>query len=149
MRLSDVLEQINTVFIDTAPIIYYIEAHPLFGSLAKEIIDASQSGILKSYSSVVTLAEVLPKPIQTGKKELAIKFAEFLRNGKNLGLIEISADIAEKAGKLRGQYPGFKALDAIQISAALTVGVDAFVTNDNKLKQLKEIKVLVLSDYLS
>ncbi len=43
MSLSDELShQIDTVFIDTAPIIYYIEAHPEFGPLAKTIVNAFQ-----------------------------------------------------------------------------------------------------------
>ena len=56
--------------------------------------------------------------------------------------------IAERAGRLRGQYPNIKALDAIQISTAIDVGADAFITNDKKLEQIKVIKVLVLKDYL-
>lgn len=79
---------------------------------------------------------------------MASKFANFLKHGKNLSLIEISTSIAERAGILRGRYPDIKALDAIQISAAIDVGADIFVTNDQKLKQISEIKVLVLKDYL-
>ncbi|MFQ6091356.1 MAG: type II toxin-antitoxin system VapC family toxin [bacterium] len=148
MSLLGELRQINTIFIDTAPIIYYIEAHPKFGPLAKEVVDTFQTGRLSAFSSVITPTEVLPKPIQVGKEELASRFAEFLRKGKNLSLIEISADMAEKAGRMRGQYPHLKALDAIQIAVAIDVGVDAFLTNDNSLKQIKEMKILVLSDYL-
>ncbi len=33
-------------------------------------------------------------------------------------------------------------------SVAANSGADAFLTNDNKLKQIKDIKVLVLKDYL-
>ena len=148
MTLLNELSQINTLFIDTVPIIYYIEAHPHFGLLAREVVDAFQSGALIAFSSVITLAEVLPKPIQIGQEELARKFAEFLRNGKNLNLIEISADISEKAGRLKGKYPTLRALDAIQLSTAIDSEVDAFLTNDNKLKQIKDVKVLVLKDYL-
>jgi predicted nucleic acid-binding protein len=46
------------------------------------------------------------------------------------------------------RYPFLRTTDAIQISAALDVGTDAFLTNDKKLKQIEEIKVLVLADYL-
>jgi predicted nucleic acid-binding protein len=148
MSLSDDLAQIDTVFIDTSPIIYYIEAHPQFGPLAREIVNAFQSGEIVAFSSVITLTEVLPKPIEIKDERLARKFTEFLRYGKNLSLVEISTDIAERAGRLRGRYPDIKALDAIQISASIEVGADAFVTNDQKLKQITEIKVLVLKDYL-
>ena len=52
MTLSEELEQINTIFIDTAPIIYYIEANPQFGMLVKEVIDSFQSNNLSAFSSV-------------------------------------------------------------------------------------------------
>jgi predicted nucleic acid-binding protein len=148
MTLSDELAQVNTIFIDTAPVIYFIEAHPQFGPLAKEVVTAFQSGNLNAYSSVITLTEVLPKPIEEGDERLARKFADFLKHGKSLTMIEISERIAEAAGKLRGRYPFLRALDAIQISTSIDVGADAFLTNDDKLKQVKEIKVLVLKDYL-
>ena len=148
MSLSDELDQINTIFIDTAPIIYYIEAHSQFGPLAKEVVDSFQSGKLSAFSSVITLTEVLPKPIEAKDEKLARKFAEFLKHGKNLSLIEISASIAERAGRLRGGYSNLRAIDAIQMSVAVDVGADAFLTNDKRLKQIKEIKVLVLKDYL-
>jgi predicted nucleic acid-binding protein len=148
MTLSDELAQINTLFIDTSPVIYFIEAHPQFGPLAKEVVASFQSGNLNAFSSVITLTEVLPKPIESGDEKLAKKFAEFLKHGKNLTMIEISEKIAESAGKLRGRYSFLRAIDAIQISAAINVGADAFLTNDTKLKQIKEIKVLVLKDFL-
>lgn len=148
MTLLDELSQINTIFIDTAPIIYYIEAHPHFGPLVKEVVSVFHSGTLTAFSSVITLAEVLPKPIHIGREGLARKFAEFLRKGRNLNLIEISADIAENAGRLRGKYPILRALDALQLSTAIEVRVDAFLTNDDKLKRVEGVKVLVLKDYL-
>jgi predicted nucleic acid-binding protein len=148
MSLHDELTRIKTIFIDTAPIIYFIEAHPLFGLLVKEVVDSFQSGKLTAFSSVLTLAEVLPKPVEYGDEKLAKKFVEFLKYGRNFNLIEISTSIAEKAGSLRGQYPNLKTVDAIQISTAIYSGADAFLTNDKKLKQIREIPTLVLADYL-
>ena len=93
-------------------------------------------------SSVLTLTEVLSKPIETGDDKLAKRFSDFLKHGKNLKLIEVSMHIAEMAGKLRGQYPGLRTVDAIQLSVAIDIGVDAFLTNDAKLKQIREVNVL-------
>lgn len=148
MTLSDELDQIQTVFIDTAPIIYYIEAHPQFGPLAKEIVSSFQSGKLIAFSSVITLVEVLPKPVEAGNEKLVKKFSDFLKAGRNISLLDISSDIAELAGKLRGRYTSLRALDAIQIAVSINVKADAFITNDVKLKQIKESKVIVLKDYL-
>jgi len=148
VTLSEELSRVNRIFIDTAPVIYFIEAHPQFGPLAKEVVSAFQSENLSAFSSVITLAEVLPKPTESGDERLARRFAEFLKHGRNLTMIEISEGIAEAAGKLRGRYPFLKTVDAIQLAAALDVGTEAFFTNDAKLKQFKELKVLVLKDYL-
>ncbi len=148
MTLSDELAGIDSIFIDTAPIIYYIEAHPEFGHLAKEVVTAFQSGHLTAYSSVMTLAEVLPRPIERGDEKLARTFADFLKHGKRLTMVEISEGIAESAGKLRGRYPVLRTVDAVQIAAALETGSNAFLTNDMRLKQITDIKVLVLKDYL-
>jgi predicted nucleic acid-binding protein len=148
MTLAGELSRVSSLFIDTAPIIYYIEAHPQFGPLAKEVFDSFLSGRITAYSSVLTLTEVLPKPIESGDAKLARKFAEFLEHGKNFNLVVITAVIAKQAGVLRGRYPVLRALDAVQLAAAIDAGADAFITNDKKLKRMKEIKVLVLSDYL-
>jgi predicted nucleic acid-binding protein len=148
MKLSDELDKIETIFIDTAPIIYYIEAHHQFGSLVNEVVKSFLSGKLIAFTSVITLAEVLSKPIGLGKIGLAERFTDFLRHGNNINLLEITADIAEKAGILRGYYRSLKLMDAIQISTALEIKADSFLTNDARLKQVSEIKVLVLKDYL-
>jgi predicted nucleic acid-binding protein len=39
-------------------------------------------------------------------------------------------------------------VDSIQIAAAIAIEADAFLTNDDRLKRIKEVKVLVLEDYL-
>jgi predicted nucleic acid-binding protein len=148
VTLSEELAAINSVFIDTAPIIYYIQAHPEFGPLAREVVMAFQSGDLIAYSSVLTLAEVLTKPIGINDQTLARKFADFLKHTKHLTLIEISEGIAETAGNLRGRYSFLKTIDALQAAAALDVGADAFLTNDAKLRQIKELRVILLKDYL-
>jgi predicted nucleic acid-binding protein len=148
MTLAPLLNRLETVFIDTAPIIYFIEAHPDFGPLTKQLFERIQSGKLQALSSVITLTEVLPKPVETGNEKLARKFARFLRNGTNFQLVEISADIAERAGRLRGKYPALKTIDAIQLAAAIDAEAQAFITNDKRLSQIRETTVIVLSDYV-
>ena len=94
------------------------------------------------------LSEVLPKPVETGNDELAEKFKSYLKNGQNLTLLPITETIGETAGVLRGKYPHLKTVDAVQIATALDAEADAFLTNDKKLSGIKEIKILVLNNYL-
>lgn len=148
MNFYDELSKISTIFIDTAPIIYHIEAHPQFGPLVKLVAEKVKTGDLVAFTSVITLTEVLPKPIQMGREDLAEKFIKFLEGKSNIILIEISADIAKIAGYLRGKYHKLKSLDAIQLATSIKLKVDAFLTNDLTLKEITDLRVLVLKDYL-
>ena len=97
---------------------------------------------------MITLVEVLPKPVETGNEKLVKQFSDFLIKGKNISLVDISTDIAESAGKLRGRYTFLRTMDAIQIAVSLKVEADAFITNDVKLKQIDDLKIILLKDYL-
>jgi len=148
MKLANELKKINSIFIDTAPIIYYIEANPNFGLLSKEVVDLFQNTNLAAFSSVLTITEVLSKPIETDNKKLVQKFLNFLKYGKNFNLIEITSDIAEIAANLKAKYTALKTIDSIQIACAVVNNLDAFLTNDKRLKTVKDIKILVLKDFL-
>lgn len=148
MTLSDDLSPLTSIFIDTAPIIYYIEANHQFGPLSKELVEYIHDKNLNTYTSVITLTEVLVKPFETGNDNLALKFSTFLRYGSKISLLEISAGISESAARLRGKYPFLRTMDALQIAAAQNISADAFITNDINLKKIDEIKIIVLKDYL-
>jgi len=120
MILSEALGEIKTIFLDTAPVIYFIEAHHQFGPLVRQVIDLMNENRIQAFTSVLTLSEVLPKPVETGNDELAEKFKSYLKNGQNLTLLPITETIGETAGVLRGEYPHLKTVDAVQIATALT-----------------------------
>ena len=103
---------------------------------------------IQAFTSVLTLAEVLPKPVETKNAALIEKFKIYLKNGQNLILLPITEIISESAGVLRGKYPHLKTVDAVQIAAALHVGAYAFLTNDKKLSMIKELKILILNEYI-
>ena len=147
MTIHSLIERSKSVFFDTAPLIYFIEAHPVYGEAVKQFVIAFESRKIKAVSSVITLHEVQVKPYRNGNELLARNFSGFLRNSNNFNLIHISDDIAEAAARLRGRYAGLKMADALQIAAALHSGADLFLTNDKQLKQITEISVAVLDEY--
>ena len=146
--ISEQLDKLESIFIDTAPIIYFIEAHPVYGKLVKTIVEYFQTQKIIAYSSVITITEVLPKPINSNKIELAQEFFNFLKHGQNFTILDINAAIAERAVMLRGKYTFLKGLDAIQLAASLFLNADAFITNDKKLKAVEEANILILDDFI-
>ncbi|MCI5124431.1 MAG: type II toxin-antitoxin system VapC family toxin [Candidatus Electrothrix sp. AR5] len=103
--------------------------------------------MLNGYGSVITLTEVLVHPKRNGKIALEKEYRNLLQNSRNFELIPIDADIADRAAELRSRH-NLRTPDALQIAATLSVGCEAFLTNDKQLKRVDEIHVIVLDDYV-
>ena len=65
-------------------------------------------------------------------------------------VLEINYETAERAGKLRSQYPSVPTPDALIVATALENDCDIFVTNDKRLKKLEVygVTVIVLKDFI-
>ncbi|MGA7198523.1 hypothetical protein, partial [Roseiarcus sp.] len=62
------------LLIDTAPIIYTLEAHPTFGPRFRPVFEAHAAGKLRFAVTAITIAEVLTGPFQVGDDELASRY---------------------------------------------------------------------------
>ena len=148
MTLEEELDLARSVFVDTAPIIYYIQGHSGYGPLSKKAFEHLRRRRIPAHTSVLTLTEVLVKPVQVDNLELAKIFSDFIKSSFYLKLSQIDTVIAERAGHLRGRHSFLKAMDALQIACAISLGSDIFLTNDEKLRQTPDIKILILKDFL-
>ena len=59
--------------------------------------------------------------------------------------VDINAAIAQDAARIRLLY-NLQLPDALQIAIALTSNCDAFLTNDQALKRVTELRILVVSE---
>jgi predicted nucleic acid-binding protein len=137
-RLWAELPQGTTVVVDTAPIIYLLEAHPQFANQFLGLFEAAAAGDLNIALSTITLAEVLTGPLKTGQTALAKRYEKAL---SQYDLIPVSPSIATLAAQLRAQYR-LKLPDAIQLATALDIGATAFVTHDRDFSQVTGITIL-------
>ena len=147
MELSKLLRG-KIVFLDTAPLIYFIEKNNRYFDVVKPIVALIDSQQSNGMSSSITLLEVLVLPLREGNKKLADKYKAILLSSSGLETCEISHAISGRAAMIRAKY-GFKTPDSIQLATAIIRKADYFLTNDAALKQVKEIKVVVLEDYLA
>ena len=133
------------IFLDTAPTIYLIEKHHLFGEKVQGYLLSEAQQESSFASSVATLMEfsVIPERAQQLQP-----ISDFHHLMVSLGapIREITQPTAELAAKLRARYPALKGMDAFQLAAALEHGCDTFLTNDSKLKQVSEIRILMVED---
>lgn len=135
----------QTVGLDTAPLIYFIEEHPLYLPTVAPFFDALAQGRLRAVTSVVTLLEVLVHPLRYGREELAQQYRDILYNAEGLTVFPLTDTIAEEAAVLRAAH-NLRTPDAIQLATAKHMGASLFLTNDRGLPLLPHVVTLVLDD---
>jgi predicted nucleic acid-binding protein len=147
MGLAERLQGVQRLFLDSAPIIYYVERHPRYQPLLDVIFDRIDAGSLAAITSPVTLAECLVLPNRLHQSDLAEGFADLIVRGANTYLTGIGAETAMHAAALRARC-GLSLLDAFQVAVALAEGCEALLTNDGDLRRVLELDVIVLDDLL-
>jgi len=136
------------IALDTAPLIYFIEEHPTYLPILDSFFEKLDKGSIRVVTSVITLSEVLAKPLRDGETELAQQYRDILLNAEGLITVEVSVAIAEKAAQLRSQY-SLRTPDAIQIATALQSGATALITNDIRWPVLSNLQILVLDKLIA
>ncbi len=143
IRIPDCLSGVGYIFLDTAPVIYYVEAHPFYFPKVEKLFEHIDKGMVTAVTSQITLSECLILPYRLKSEELAQKFSALIVGGANTLFIPIDDSMAKQAAKLRVKY-NLSLTDAMQIAAALAAGCDAFLTNDIALKRVRELKISVI-----
>jgi predicted nucleic acid-binding protein len=145
IKLDDALSGIRLLGLDTAPVIYFVEAHPHYDARVTAVFQRISDGVLQASTSVITLSEVLVQPLLQGQAVLAQQYRDLLLHSANFQMLPIDAPLAEQAADLRARYR-LRTPDALQIAAALATGCQAFLINDIALRRVTELRVLVLDD---
>ena len=138
----------KSVFIDTAPFIYYIEKNednPQYFEKVKSFLKECYENDVEIVTSVITLEEYMVFPYRNNEMRYIELFEELLRV-LNVNIIEIDKSIARKAAKIRADYKDFKTMDALQLACACIHGCDLFLTNDKQLRQFEEIRCITIDE---
>ncbi len=145
MKIADHLRDVARLFLDTAPLVYYVEEQARYLALVEPVFERLDRGDFMAVTSPVTLAECLVVPYRDGRLDIGREFAALILNGANTSFVVIDRDVADRAAELRARY-NLNLPDAFQVSVALAAGCDAFLTNDATLKRVIELRVIVLDE---
>ncbi|MFB5267565.1 type II toxin-antitoxin system VapC family toxin [Paenibacillus enshidis] len=144
MVMSNSLHGNKKIALDTNLFIYVFEQHSEFGEKAKAILEQIEDGLVAAVASSVSLTEILVKPIREGNLTLEKQYKLLFSHFPNLTILPIDNMVAERAAYLRGKY-NIKTPDALIVATALVANADLFITNDQRLEIVKEIKCVSLS----
>jgi predicted nucleic acid-binding protein len=146
MKIEEAFDGVKCVFLDTAPVIYYVEQNIYFLTVANHIFDdLIEKGTLIAVASPVTVAECLVAPIRNACAQGQQDFRVFLTENSSILLETIDDKTAEEAAKLRAKY-NLTLSDALQVAVALQANCDAFLTNDVIFKRVTEIPIIILCE---
>lgn len=126
------------LLVDSAPIIYTLEANERFAQRFAPLFQRHAMGELVIAVTTITIAEVLTGPLKAGEEALAKRYRAVLDAWQ---VVDFTSEIAESAARLRGTY-GLKLPDAIQLASALEINAHALVTHDRDFAQVRGMRVL-------
>jgi predicted nucleic acid-binding protein len=141
MSLLDAIAPGSTVTVDTSPIIYMLEGHPVLAQRFAPLFEAVESGRNQIMISVITIAEVLAGPLQKGREGLARRYRQVMTTSPGWSVMAIDADLAEGAARFRARYR-LQLPDAILLATAIESGSAALVTHDRDFSRIKDLPVL-------
>lgn len=135
----------KAIGIDTMVFIYHLEDHPSYCMITEKIFEAVENGRHNAVTSVITLLEILVKPKKENNTAAVKDYRDILFTFPNLKIIDVDVRVSDVASNLRAKY-NIKTPDAIQIATAVLAGAGTFITNDESLRKVKEIRVSLLDE---
>lgn len=122
----------SRVFWDTNLFIYLLEDE---GERGQRVADLRARMLARSdtlLTSALTLGEVLVKPVEAGREDLARAYESALGSGALI--LPFDRDAARAYARIRGDR-SIRPPDAIQLACAASGRADLFITNDDRLSR--------------
>ncbi len=145
MKIVDRLRNVTRLFLDTAPVVYFVEENARYLPIVENVFLMLDDGQLTAVTSPVTLAECLVVPLRANRSDLAQAFTDLITMGNHTVFVSIDQETAQKAAELRAKY-NLTLTDAFQAASALVAGCEAFLTNDATIKRVTELNVIALDE---
>jgi hypothetical protein len=102
MKIDEALRGISRLAFDTSPIIYFVEANPTYDALVSNIFARIASGEIEGRTSVISLSEVLVKPILAHRNDLQSAYRELLLKSSNFQTLFYRRDDCGTGGSFAG-----------------------------------------------
>jgi predicted nucleic acid-binding protein len=132
----------SRIFWDTNLFIYLLEPNDEFSAMTKKLRTKMLTRGDQLFTSTITLGEVLVKPTQAGDSQRCRTYEQAISSAAIV--VPFDVRTARRYASIRCDR-FIKPPDAIQLSCAASVGVDLFITNDDRLqnKQVPGIQFIV------
>ena len=147
MALADEIPHGSRIAFDTNAIIYiyFVEEHTQFFPVLRPVFAMLANGQATGVVSVVTLLEVLVRPLRLDRHDLAQRYRDVLSH--NLAITALDVMISERAASLRAALR-LAVVDAVIAATALECSCTHLVTNDPAFRNVDGMRILVIGEYV-
>ena len=135
------------VYLDTNPIIYSVEKHPVYWPLLQPLWQAAKGKTIEIVSSDLVLMETLIGALKAGDAALVLAYEQLFQQAQTR-LLPITHPILREAAQLRATTK-LKTPDALHAATARQMGCVLFVTNDIDFRGVVKLPLLILDDLLA
>jgi predicted nucleic acid-binding protein len=134
------------VYVDTAVLIYSVEANPNYREILRPLWLKLKASELEVISSELSLMEVLIVPLRNNDTALVNDYEQLMLEG-DIQLIPISQTILKEAARLRATT-NLRTPDAIHAATAMNTGCTLFLSNDRGFRAIPNLSAIILQDVL-
>ncbi len=134
--------RLKIVGLDSNIFIYQFEDNPDFIKFTDLIFKDLANNKKKAVTSIISVIEALSYPSLPNVLE---SIEDAFQSFPNLKIFGIDNEIAKDTARIRREYK-YRLPDAVQLATAIQGRAQAFITNDNRLKKFKELKIVLLKE---
>ncbi len=131
------------LYLDTNIFIYAVEAVAEYSVAVETLFGRIDDGSIAAATSELTLAEVLAKPFEAGRHDIARIYEDMLTPSAWLSVLPVERATLIEAARLQSRL-ALRLPDAIHVATAIAAGCTAVVSNDRRLRVPAELKLLRL-----
>jgi len=121
------------LYLDANVFIYVVEGSPEHDAFLGGLLDLLGTGDTTAVTSELTLAEVLAKPFEENRTDLADIYEEMVAPSAWLDMVPVNRAVLLRAARLRAELK-LRLPDAIHVASAVAAGCELFLSNDYRLK---------------
>lgn len=143
--MNKAIEAASKIYLDANCIIYFVERADVLKERIAEVIDYAADHGKSLVCSEIGVAECLYGAFKLENAELQGAYNEIFYDIALFELCPVDGQRTKDAAKL-GAEMSLKLIDAVHFLAAIELGCDVFVTNDERIRSSYGVQVVQLKD---
>jgi len=147
IKLKEFLKKYSVIGLDAQVFIYQFGNNPVFRPLTMTLFNLIEQGEIVGVTSILSILEIIAKPMEKEDTHLVNEYKFLLNTFPNLVVGAVDEDVIDLAAFLKAKY-SFETTIAVQLATAKLYDARCFITNNQEMKRIQEVKVFIISEIL-